>query len=221
VTAAGDVSYTAIDPTVAGGGHTVPAGYAIQPNQPAYDAETAAAVSGGIDVCISGINEFDEINFNKLRLLHAEGSAWADRTTYAVFRKRRICARVDSLSAFLIAATDLTPTANATASGRITRGFRPIGGAIVSAVDASGTIRTGRANPFGYFRINGLPAGQSYAFSVAAKGYAFTPQTLTIHNEVTNFDFIAHPRGNYLTRPGGARSSSLALSASRRGFGRS
>jgi alpha-tubulin suppressor-like RCC1 family protein len=100
VTIAGTTSYTALD--VATTGLKVPAGYAIQTNQPAYNVSTTAQTAGETEVCIK-VNEYDGAEFALLKILHAEGGVWIDRTFSGDFIRRRICARVTSPSSFVIA----------------------------------------------------------------------------------------------------------------------
>ncbi|HVE59197.1 MAG TPA: FG-GAP-like repeat-containing protein [Pyrinomonadaceae bacterium] len=103
ITGAGNVAYTAIDPASVAGSYTLPSGYTIQGNQPAYDVTATATSTGNIDVCIAGINEFNPAAFPSLKVLHGEGSAWVDRTISSDFSRRQICARVNTLSPFVIA----------------------------------------------------------------------------------------------------------------------
>ncbi|HEY8560124.1 MAG TPA: VCBS repeat-containing protein, partial [Pyrinomonadaceae bacterium] len=103
VTTAGSVAYTAISASAVAAGRTVPAGYTIQTNQPAYDVTTTAVAGGPIDVCIANLNEFSPTAFDALKILNGEGGAWVDRTQSANFMKREICARVSTLSQFVIA----------------------------------------------------------------------------------------------------------------------
>ena len=103
VTGVGDIAYTAVSAAAIAGNYTVPQNYTIQTNQPAFDVTTTAATTGDIDVCINGINEFSQTAFADLRILHGEGASWVDRTNSSNFIKRQICARVSSLSPFVIA----------------------------------------------------------------------------------------------------------------------
>lgn len=77
-------------------------------------------------------------------------------------------------------------------SGRV---FTPDGygltNAIVKINDANGATRTARAGSFGYFRFDDVQAGQTYVFSVRSKRYSFTPQTVTVLDNVTELNFTA------------------------------
>lgn len=100
VTNAGTTAYTALDAATVN--LNVPSGYTIQPNQPAYNITTTAQTSGDMDVCIK-LNEYSPLEFSLLKILHAEGANWVDRTLSADFMRRQICARVDSLGTFVVA----------------------------------------------------------------------------------------------------------------------
>ena len=113
VTGAGSVAYTAINPTSVAGSYSLPSGYTIQGTQPAYDVTTTATATGDIDVCIAGINEYSPTAFANLKILHGEGSAWVDRTISSDFSLRQICARVTTLSPFVIAQGPSVPTTRA------------------------------------------------------------------------------------------------------------
>jgi hypothetical protein len=87
----------------------------------------------------------------------------------------------------------LAPTAaNVSVSGRV---FSALGSGIsraaVSVTDSQGNTRTTLTNPFGYYRFDDVASGQTYAFSVRAKGYTFQPQIVTVADELTDLDFIA------------------------------
>ena len=191
VTSAGNVAYTAVNPATVAGSYSLPPGYAIQNNQPAYDVTTTAATAGPIDVCIAGINEYSPTAFANLRILHGEGGAWVDRTQSADFMRRQICARVTGLSPFVIAGPPPPTAANVSVSGRVTNGKSGIARAIVSVTDSGGTVRTARTSSFGHYRFEALPAGQTYTFNVTAKGFVFAPQVVVLNENLTAFDFEA------------------------------
>lgn len=102
VLTAGTTAYTALDPTSVN--LNVPAGYMIHPNEPASNVATIAQTSGETEVCIK-VNEYNRVEFPLLKILHAEGANWIDRTFSSDYTRRRVCARVDSPSSFVIAKT--------------------------------------------------------------------------------------------------------------------
>jgi len=56
VTVSGRTSCRSIDPTETG--LSVPDGYTIEPNQPAYNISTTATTTGDIDVCLQSDGEY-------------------------------------------------------------------------------------------------------------------------------------------------------------------
>lgn len=80
-------------------------------------------------------------------------------------------------------------------SGRVTNASgNPISGALVS-IDGGSLSETmyARTNPFGYYTFDGIPAGQSYILSVAAKGRVFSQPTrvLEVLDSVSDADFVS------------------------------
>lgn len=100
VMSAGTTSYTALDPATVD--LNIPAGYTVQLNEPAYNIATTAQTSGDIEVCIK-VNEYNRVEFPMLKILHAEGPNWVDRTFSYDYIRRQVCARVDSLGTFVVA----------------------------------------------------------------------------------------------------------------------
>ena len=192
VTGAGTVAYTAVSAAAVAGNYTVPIGYTIQTNQPAYEVTTTATATGDIDVCIVGINEYSPTAFGNLRILHGEGVNWVNRTISSNLSRRQICARVTtSLTTFVIATAPAATAANVSVSGRVTSGKKAVNKAVVSVTDATGTVRTTKTGAFGYYQIEGLPAGQTYVITVSAKQYEFAPRVVVLNEDLANFDFAA------------------------------
>ena len=71
---------------------------------------------------------------------------------------------------------------------------RGVSRAIVNMTDATGAVRPGMTNPFGYYRFDNVRAGDSYVFQVSHKSYTFAPQVLSVTDELSDFDFIAGVR---------------------------
>lgn len=89
--------------------------------------------------------------------------------------------------------TLVVPTAaNTSVSGRV---LAADGAAIRNArvvfTDAEGVGRSAISNPFGYFKVEGLPAGRTYVVSTWAKGYNFEPVTLSVVEDITGFEIVA------------------------------
>ena len=91
--------------------------------------------------------------------------------------------------------TCLTPSAaSVTVGGRVTSGEgRGIFRARVYLTDAAGETRTALTGSFGYYRVDDVPAGQTYTLGVMHKRYQFAPKILSVNEEVADFDFIALP----------------------------
>ena len=85
----------------------------------------------------------------------------------------------------------LGPTAaNVSVSGRVLNSSgRQVYNAIVAVTDSNGNERHVRTNQFGRYRINGIPAGGEYVFTVRAKGYLPVTQIRTVSDDITGFDF--------------------------------
>jgi uncharacterized delta-60 repeat protein len=105
VSAPGIVSVAQINPNSAG---QLPGGFEVGGSL-AFEITTTATVTGPITVCFNVASVNDEAVFNSLRILHSEGGMLIDRTILPPdspspdFATRTICARVGSLSPFVIA----------------------------------------------------------------------------------------------------------------------
>jgi hypothetical protein len=106
VTQAGDVTVTPIDPAAVG---TLPANFTLGWNLPAYEISTTALYTPPLTVCMQVPTVSNPLVFSTLRILHNEGGVAVDRTIIAPdalapdFATRTLCARVDSLSPFVVA----------------------------------------------------------------------------------------------------------------------
>ena len=83
--------------------------------------------------------------------------------------------------------------ANASISGRV---LDANGGGVRNAVvvltDSNGGTRTTRSSSFGYYSFEDVPSGQTYIVSVASKRYQFAPRTITLNDDIADFDFVAN-----------------------------
>jgi hypothetical protein len=89
--------------------------------------------------------------------------------------------------------TVLGPTAaNTSVSGRVlTADGSPVRNARVVFTDLEGESRSAITNPFGYFRVDGLPAGQNYVVSTWAKGHVFEPVSISVVDEISDFEIYS------------------------------
>lgn len=88
----------------------------------------------------------------------------------------------------------LVPTAaQVSVSGRVLTSDASIGlrGAKVILTDASGNSRTTSTGSFGYFRFDDVQSGETYIVSVTSKRYQFSPQVVTVNEELSELNFTA------------------------------
>lgn len=92
---------------------------------------------------------------------------------------------------------NFAPTAaSVTVSGRV---FTPSGAglrnAVVSMTDMQGNSRTVRTSTFGYFRFEDVEAGGIYIFTVQSKSFQFTPQVVSVMEDIAELNFTAEFQG--------------------------
>ena len=84
------------------------------------------------------------------------------------------------------------PTAaSVSIGGRVLRGKRGVSRATVYLTDQNGNTRTSRTNPFGYYRIYDIEVGQTFIVNVSHKQYQFTPQVVSVVEEISELNFTA------------------------------
>jgi CSLREA domain-containing protein len=85
------------------------------------------------------------------------------------------------------------PTAaSVSISGRIlTADGRGLQNALVILTDAAGNMRSARSSSFGFYRFEGIAAGQVYVVSVESKRSRFTPRVVNVTENLSDLDFIA------------------------------
>jgi hypothetical protein len=77
-------------------------------------------------------------------------------------------------------------------SGRVTTaGGYGVAKATVQITLANGETRYTLTSPFGYYRFDEIEADQTATVSVISKQFQFTPQMVTLSNNLTNIDFMA------------------------------
>jgi CSLREA domain-containing protein len=117
VSAPGTTSQVSIDPATAG---TLPGGDSLGRGLPAYEITTTAQYTPPVTVCFYLPSVTDPATFAALRILHGESGMLVDSTILPPespapdFNSKTICARVTSLSPFIVAQL-LTPTRDTTA----------------------------------------------------------------------------------------------------------
>jgi CSLREA domain-containing protein len=87
----------------------------------------------------------------------------------------------------------LAPTAaEVSVSGRILDGNgRGLYRAIVTLTDSNGNTFTSTTNPFGYYRLSNITAGDTVVILPASKGYEFSPQIITLEDDMVGLDISA------------------------------
>ncbi len=68
---------------------------------------------------------------------------------------------------------------------------RAVRGAIVQITSPDGTVRSAISSSFGYYRFTGVVVGETYVVAVASKRYVFTPRTLVVTDQISDFDLVA------------------------------
>lgn len=99
-----------------------------------------------------------------------------------------------------IGADEIMPPTSAVAGigGKVVTGDgRGISGAVLT-ISGGNLIhqKTAITNPFGFYRFEGLEAGQTYIVTVGSKRYLFSTPTRSIEllDNINGYDFIAEPR---------------------------
>ncbi|MCA1816442.1 MAG: hypothetical protein LC746_08580, partial [Acidobacteria bacterium] len=101
----GITTIASIAPTSAG---TIPGGFLLTDESSVFEIRTSASVTPPITVCINAPPHIRPETFSNLRILHGEGGVLVDRTILAPdapapdFNTKTVCARVNSLSPFVV-----------------------------------------------------------------------------------------------------------------------
>jgi hypothetical protein len=86
----------------------------------------------------------------------------------------------------------LVPTAAAlSVSGRVLAGKSGLTNATVTLTKSDGTTLTTRTSSFGYYRFDGIAAGEIVIVSVNSKRFAFAPQVVSVNDNIAELDFNA------------------------------
>ena len=84
------------------------------------------------------------------------------------------------------------PTAaSVSISGRVLSGKEPISKATVTLTDSAGVTRTALTNPFGYYKFDGVSAGQTVILGASSKGLQFAERALNVSESVEDFNLTA------------------------------
>lgn len=86
----------------------------------------------------------------------------------------------------------LAPTAaSVTVAGRVSfsNGFG-LGNAVVTLTNSNGDPRTTQTSSFGYFKFEDVEVGETYTVTVRHKRYSFTPQVITVIDNVEDLNLF-------------------------------
>jgi len=79
-----------------------------------------------------------------------------------------------------------------TLSGRVVSATgQNVRNARVTITDTTGVTRSVMTNSFGYFQFTDVPTGATYNVGATARGFSFTPRTVSVTGLVTQLDLIA------------------------------
>lgn len=86
----------------------------------------------------------------------------------------------------------IATAAGVTVSGRVLNSTgKALSRATVTATNSSGVVRTATTERGGDFTLLDMPSGESYVFEVRIKGYSFSPQVITITEDLEGLTFSA------------------------------
>lgn len=86
----------------------------------------------------------------------------------------------------------MSPTAAEVGIGGrvLTNNGAPVSRAVVTFTGSNGTTRVSISNYFGYYRVDGLEAGQAFLVTVSAKRLQFVPRIMMIQDNLADFDLV-------------------------------
>jgi plastocyanin len=156
---------------------------------------TAATFTGGVRTCFNLQAVNDVATFLQLRILHQEGNDLVNRTSFAQFSTRTLCADLSSFSPLVIAQnTNASPTAApASIGGRITTpDGSPLGGAVMhlSGAATRATVTDGAGN----YHFDDLATESFYAVTPSLVNYHFSPtsRSFSLVGNITDAAFTAN-----------------------------
>lgn len=122
------------------------------------------------------------------------GSDTDAATTLMSFRPKPLDAG-ETQDGFQWTISELEPSAAPVSlSGRVVDvGGRPVKGAILTAQDQEGNWWSATTNTFGYYRLEGLSAGDSFVVNVYSRRYSFAPVLVTPEADLEGLNFVAAP----------------------------
>jgi CSLREA domain-containing protein len=70
-------------------------------------------------------------------------------------------------------------------------GGNPVARAVIKLTNSAGEVRTTRTNQFGLFRFENVQSGEVYVAEVVHKKYTYTPQIVSVTDDITDLNFSA------------------------------
>ena len=192
VTTAGTAQIRTFDPSTSG--LTVPSGYTVLANSNGYDISTTATFPTTATVCLTVPNVITPTEFSRVFILHDDDG---DGTLDALpmtrnYQKREVCRQTSSFSPFVLAQSLAPTAASVSVSGRVSVGKGAgLSNAFVTLTGSDGVTRTAKTTSFGYYSFDDVEVGQSYTMTVMSRRYYFTPQIVTVNEEMGNLNFFA------------------------------
>jgi subtilisin-like proprotein convertase family protein len=162
---------------------TLPAPYQHCSSCPELNITTTAVFTNpplandAVTTCITMPASTDFNTFSRLRMLHGEPVNLVNRTSSSNFTTKKICAKTDTVSPFVVALDPNAPTAApATISGRITTAD---GAALPGVTLNLGGARSARAitDSQGNYRFSGIDTDNFYTVTPSLVNYHFGPES--------------------------------------------
>jgi len=91
--------------------------------------------------------------------------------------------------------SQFAPTAaSVSVGGRVFSGEgRGVSNARVTLTNSNGETRAALTYGFGYYRFDGVQAGETYILNAYSKRFSFAPQVVSVTEELTELNFMAQP----------------------------
>ncbi len=86
----------------------------------------------------------------------------------------------------------LIPTAaRVSVSGRVLVNGRGLSRAEVFYIDSNGQAHSAVTNTFGFYHFENVAVGETYIFQASSKEHSFSPQIVTVNDEIKNLNFLS------------------------------
>jgi hypothetical protein len=92
---------------------------------------------------------------------------------------------------FCFQASFAPTSAKVNVGGQVINGKRGIANAQVYLTDQNGETKIAMTNSLGYYQFADVRAGETYVLNVFSKRYTFSPQVLTVNEDLTELNLVA------------------------------